>query len=82
MLTLAYKESGCGTYNADIKEDDEVVAIGKWSPSGNGRHWAMVAIGMKGLDGFRSEMGLSLAGPRHFGFDIENVPIGELMASR
>jgi len=32
LLTLAYKKSGRGTYNADIKEGDEVVAIGKWSP--------------------------------------------------
>jgi len=37
---------------------------------------------MKGLDGFRSEMGLSLAGPNHFGFDIDYVPIEELMAGR
>ncbi len=42
----------------------------------------MVAIGMKGLDGFRSEMGLSLAGTKHFGFDIDYVPIEELMAGR
>lgn len=62
LLTLVHKESGRGTYNADIKEGDEVVAIG-----------------MKGLDGFRSEMGLSLAGPRHFGFDIEYTPIEELI---
>ena len=62
LLTLVHKETGRGTYNADIKEGDEVVAIG-----------------MKGLDGFRSEMGLSLAGPRHFGFDIEYTPIEELI---
>ena len=62
LLTLVHKESGRGTYNADIKERDEVVAIG-----------------MKGLDSFRSEMGLSLAGPRHFGFDIEYTPIEELI---
>jgi DUF917 family protein len=62
LLTLVHKESGRGTYNADIKEGDEVVAIG-----------------MKGLDGFRSEMGLSLSGPRHFGFDIEYTPIEELI---
>jgi len=62
LLTLVHKETGRGTYNADIKEGDEVVAIG-----------------MKGLDGFRSEMGLGLAGPRHFGFDIEYTPIEELI---
>ena len=39
----------------------------------------IVAIGMKGLDDFRTEMGLNLAGPRHFGFDIEYTPIEELM---
>jgi DUF917 family protein len=38
-------------------------------------------IGMKGIKGFRSDRGLSLAGPNHFGFDIEYVPIEELMTA-
>jgi DUF917 family protein len=62
MLTLVYKETGRGIYNAEIAEGDEVVAIG-----------------LKGVETFRSEAGLKLAGPAHFGFDIEYVPIEELV---
>ena len=39
----------------------------------------IVAIGMKGVEGFRTEQGLKLASPRYFGFDIDYVPIEELM---
>ncbi|MCJ7625948.1 MAG: DUF917 domain-containing protein [Anaerolineaceae bacterium] len=39
----------------------------------------VTAIGMKGVEGFRSERGLNLSGPRHFGFDIEYVPIEALI---
>jgi len=39
----------------------------------------VVAIGMRGVEGFRCEKGLELAGPRHFGFDIDYVPIEELL---
>lgn len=39
----------------------------------------IVAIGMKGLEAFRSEAGLACAGPRYFGFDIDYVPIETLM---
>jgi DUF917 family protein len=63
LLTLAYKESGEGTTNTLIKEGDEVVAVG-----------------MKGLEAFRTEFGLNEAsGPRYFGFDINYVPIEELV---
>lgn len=56
---------GQGTTNTLIKEGDEVVAIG-----------------IKGLEDFRTEFGLNeAAGPRYFGFDIDYVPIEELMAS-
>jgi DUF917 family protein len=56
---------GQGTTNTLIKEGDEVVAIG-----------------IKGLEAFRTEFGLNeAAGPRYFGFDIDYVPIEELMAS-
>jgi len=40
----------------------------------------LVAIGMKGVEGFRTEQGLKLASPRYFGFDIDYVPIEEMMA--
>jgi len=40
----------------------------------------MVAIGCKGLEGFRSEKGLGLAGPRHYGFDVDYVPIEVLLS--
>jgi DUF917 family protein len=63
LLTVAYKDSGEGTTNTLIKEGDDVVAVG-----------------MKGLEAFRTEFGLNRAsGPRYFGFDIDYVPIEELM---
>jgi len=63
LLTLAYKESGEGTTNTLIKEGDDVVAVG-----------------MKGLEAFRTEFGLNEAsGPRYFGFDIDYVPIEQLV---
>jgi DUF917 family protein len=66
LLTLAYKESGEGTTNTLIKEGDQVVAVG-----------------IKGLESFRTEFGLNeAAGPRYFGFDIDYVPIEELMEKR
>ena len=40
----------------------------------------IVAVGIKGLEAFRSEFGLASAGPRYFGFDIDYVPIETLMA--
>jgi DUF917 family protein len=40
----------------------------------------LVAVGMKGLEAFRTEFGLNEAsGPRYFGFDIDYVPIEKLM---
>jgi len=66
LLTLVYKDSGDGTTNTLIKEGDEVVAVG-----------------MKGLEAFRTEFGLNEAsGPRYFGFDIDYVPIEELVKGR
>ncbi len=63
LLTLVDKESGSGTINTFTQEGDHIVAVG-----------------MKGLEGFRTEFGLNKAsGPRYFGFDIEYVPIEELV---
>ncbi len=63
LLSLVYKESGEGTTNTLIKKGDQVVAVG-----------------MKGLAAFRTEFGLNEAsGPRYFGFDIDYVPIEELV---
>ena len=40
-----------------------------------------LAEGIKGLESFRTEFGLNqAAGPRYFGFDIDYVPIEEIMA--
>jgi DUF917 family protein len=64
LVTLAYKENGLGTTNTLIKEGDEIVAVG-----------------IKGLEAFRTEFGLNeAAGPRYFGFDIDYIPIEEIMA--
>jgi len=42
-----------------------------------------VAVGMKGLEAFRSDFGLNEAsGPRYFGFDIDYMPIEKLVAER
>jgi DUF917 family protein len=66
LLTLAYPESGEGTTNTLITEGDKVVAVG-----------------MKGLEAFRTEFGLNQAsGPRYFGFDIDYVPIEDLVKGR
>jgi hypothetical protein len=63
LVTLAYKGTGSGTTNTLIKEGD-----------------AIVAVGMKGLKAFRTEFGLNeAAGPRYFGFDIDYVPIEQLL---
>lgn len=43
----------------------------------------VVAVGIKGLEAFRTHFGLDEAsGPRYFGFDIEYVPIEKLMEAR
>jgi DUF917 family protein len=66
LLTLVYKENGEGMTNTLIKDGDEVVAVG-----------------MKGLEAFRTGFGLNQAsGPRYFGFDIDYVPIEDLMKGR
>ncbi len=64
LVTLAYKENGIGTTNTLIDKGD-----------------AIVAVGIKGLESFRTEFGLNeAAGPRYFGFDIDYMPIEEIMA--
>lgn len=42
----------------------------------------VAVIGIKGLEAFRSERGLGGAGPRYFGFDIDYVPIEQIMKGR
>lgn len=39
----------------------------------------MAVIGMKGLESFRTPEGLKILGPRHFGFDIDYVPIEKVV---
>jgi len=66
LVTLVYKDSGQGTTNTLVKEGDQVVAVG-----------------IKGLEAFRTPFGLDqAAGPRYFGFDINYIPIEELMKGR
>jgi len=40
----------------------------------------VAVIGMKGVEDFRTDYGLTLAGPGHFGFEIDYKPIELLMA--
>jgi len=42
----------------------------------------VVVVGMKGVQAFRTEKGLELAGPGHFGFDIKYTPIEKLLPKR
>jgi len=43
----------------------------------------VVAVGVKGLEAFRTDFGLNEAsGPRYFGFDIDYVPIERLIEAR
>ena len=66
LVVLARPESGEGITNTQIKEGD-----------------AVVAVGVKGLEVFRTTFGLDRAsGPRYFGFDIDYIPIEELMKTR
>jgi uncharacterized protein len=39
----------------------------------------VAAVGIRGLDAFRTERGLGCAGPRYFGFDIDYRPIEEVL---
>jgi DUF917 family protein len=56
-------EDGEGCSNSTVKEGDKVTAIG-----------------IKGVEDFRTEFGLNHAsGPRYFGFDIDYVPIEEMV---
>jgi DUF917 family protein len=66
IVTFVQAHNGAGITNTDIKEGDEVVAVG-----------------IKGLEAFRSEFGLNeCTGPRYFGFDIDYQPIEDLVAER
>ncbi len=42
----------------------------------------VAVIGVKGLEAFRSERGLGGAGPRYFGFDIDYLPIEQIMKDK
>lgn len=42
----------------------------------------VAVLGIRGLEAFRSDRGLASAGPRYFGFDIEYVPIENIMAGK
>jgi hypothetical protein len=54
---------GRGTSNTTIAEGEKVVAVG-----------------IKGVEAFRTPFGLDHAsGPRYFGFDIDYVPVEELV---
>ena len=35
----------------------------------------MAVVGRRAWEGFRSQEGLDVFGPRHFGFDLDYVPI-------
>ncbi|MBI3733114.1 MAG: DUF917 family protein [Chloroflexi bacterium] len=43
---------------------------------------AVSAIGIKGVEAFRSAKGLAAAGPAHFGFDIPYMAIEDVMREK
>jgi hypothetical protein len=56
-------KDGRGVSNTTLAEGDE-----------------LVAVGIKGVEAFRTPFGLDHAsGPRYFGFDIDYVPVEELV---
>ncbi len=64
LITLVDARTGFPRTNRDIVEGDHVAVVG-----------------MKILDmAFRTPKGLELLGPRHFGFDLDYIPIEERMA--
>ena len=65
LISFIYKENGRGIYNAELREEDEIVVVG-----------------IKGVEGFRTEAGLKLTGPKYFNFDIEYTPIENLLSAR
>lgn len=66
LVTLAHRSTGEGTTSTDIAEEDEVVAVG-----------------MRGLEQQRTTAVLDgAAGPRYYGFDVDYVPIEQLMEKR
>ncbi len=64
LITLVDLETGFPRTNRDIAEGDRVAVVGMRIPD----------------ESFRTPRGLELLGPRHFGFDIDYVPIETRMA--
>lgn len=66
LVTLACRSTGEGTTSTDIAVGDDVIAVG-----------------MRGLEQQRTVEALDgAAGPRYYGFDINYVPIEQLMEQR
>jgi len=40
----------------------------------------VAVIGLRAIEQFRSPKGIDILGPKHFGFDIDYVPIEELVS--
>jgi DUF917 family protein len=66
LVTLVRRESGEGITNTEIKDGDEVVAVGmRGLEAFRAESWLNKA-----------------AGPRYFGFDVDYAPIEKLVAQR
>jgi DUF917 family protein len=66
VIAIVYADTAEGITNTDIAAGQQVAVLG-----------------IKGQEIFRTEFGLNeSSGPRYFGFDIDYVPIEELMGAR
>jgi len=63
--------------NPETGESDVGVGIGGYRVGSE-----VVMVGVRAAEQWRSEMGVELMGPRHFGFDFDYKPIEELQAAK
>ncbi len=66
-------------YNLDPATGESNIGVGV---GGYAVGEEVVILGVPAAPQWRSEKGIELIGPRHFGFDIDYVPIEELQAAR
>ena len=66
-------------YNVDPDTGESTLGVGY---GGYVAGEKVAIVGVKAPGPWRSERGIELIGPRHFGFDFDYVPVEELQARR